>query len=152
MNDQATVYSGECLCGAVRYRLNVQAPRAMFLCHCSRCRKETGSIHGAKVFFPEGSIIWERGESLIKFFALPGTRKARNFCSACGCPLPLKADNGQIALPAGSLDDDSMLRPNAHIWCESRASWDKLAANAPQYEEYAPQDGAYRVAPNETLS
>lgn len=34
-------YQGGCLCGACRYVIATgQKPKAMYLCHCSRCRKE----------------------------------------------------------------------------------------------------------------
>ncbi len=39
-----TDYTGECLCGAVRYRIEAAAPKATFLCHCSRCRQEGNQL------------------------------------------------------------------------------------------------------------
>lgn len=129
------VFSGECLCGAVRYRLCAEAPQAMFLCHCSRCRKETGSIHGANVFFRAGELSFERGEKLLTRYTLAGTRKQRRFCAACGSPMPLTGDDGTIVLPAGSLDDDRNLVPTAHIFCASEASWTSRAADAERLPE-----------------
>jgi len=128
-------YRGECLCGAVRYELEAPAPSAMFLCHCSRCRKETGTIHGASVFFASGQLRWERGDANLRAYALPGTRKARLFCQTCGSPMPRVAKEGGIVLPAGSLDDSSLVQPTAHIFCESAAAWEPQAARAPRFPE-----------------
>lgn len=132
-----TEYRGECLCGAVRYVLTAEAPKAMFLCHCSRCRKETGTIHGANVFFARGTLSWERGGDQLTAFALPGTRKARVFCSTCGSPMPRETEEGRIVLPAGSLDDSSLVTPTAHIFCASGSAWEPAAADAPRFDEYA---------------
>ncbi len=132
-----TDYTGECLCGAVRYRIVAEAPKAMFLCHCTRCRKETGTLHGANVFFREGELTFERGEEQLSRFALEGTRKKRWFCKTCGSPMPRQDANGMIVLPAGSLDDGSMLTPDAHIFHDSRAEWAERAADAPRHSEYA---------------
>lgn len=128
-------YQGECLCGAVRYVITAPAPSKMFLCHCSRCRKETGTIHGANVFFPEGELCWERGEDLLKFFQLAGSRKARQFCSTCASPLPRTTPDGRIVLPAGSLDDDSSLEPTAHIFCASGSAWEAKVEGLTRYDE-----------------
>ncbi len=45
----------------------------MFFCHCSRCSKETGTIHGANVFFNDAQLVWEKGENNIAYFKLKGT-------------------------------------------------------------------------------
>lgn len=128
-------YTGECLCGAVRYRIRAAAPQAMFLCHCSRCRKETGTLHGANVFFCAGELSFERGEALLSRYVLEGTRKKRWFCSTCGSPMPRQGEDGHIILPAGSLDDDRGLEPTAHIFCASEASWAQKAASAKRLPE-----------------
>ena len=40
---------GKCLCGNVRYRITGPILNFQY-CHCSRCRKFTGSAHAANVF------------------------------------------------------------------------------------------------------
>jgi len=128
-------YQGECLCGAVRYELLAPEPRAMFLCHCSRCRKETGTVHGANVFFSKAQLRWERGEDNLTYFQLEGTRKARVFCATCGSPMPRSTAQGGAVLPAGSLDDDRSLEPTAHIHCASGSSWESKLEGLPRFDE-----------------
>lgn len=127
-----TEYRGQCLCGVVRYRLEADVPEAMFLCHCSRCRRETGTLHGATVFFGGGALKFDAGEEELTSFALAGTRKSRRFCKICGSPMPRIDASGTIALPAGSLDDSSLVTPTAHIHCDSEAAWAAAAASAPR--------------------
>lgn len=122
-----THYTGQCLCGACNFTIKGE-PSAMYLCHCSRCRKESGTTHGATVFFRAAELSWEKGEENISSFALKNTRKKRNFCKLCGSPLPRQEEQNQVVLPAGSLDEPSLLEPTAHIFYASRASWeDKLS-------------------------
>ena len=128
-------FRGECLCGAVRYRIRATGAHTMYLCHCTRCRKETGTVHGANVFFRSGELELERGVDNVTRFALAGTRKARVFCTTCGSPMPRVTPGGMIVLPAGSLDDGSALKPTAHIFCASAASWEAELGEVPRRDE-----------------
>ena len=120
-------YKGACLCGLCRYIITGEAPKAMYLCHCTRCRKETGTVHGANVFFSNAQLLWEKGQDNITHFKLENTRKQRAFCKICGSPLPRQEGKMQVISPAGTLDNDVFLEPTAHIFYESRSSWeDKL--------------------------
>ncbi len=61
---------GSCVCGAVAFR--IEGPfRGFQYCHCSRCRKKTGSSHVANIFVPVGQFHWERGEDKVRRFELP---------------------------------------------------------------------------------
>ena len=128
-------YTGSCLCGACRYVIRGQKPEAMYLCHCSRCRKETGTIHGANIFFNEAQLSWESGQDNMTCFKLKDTRKQRAFCKTCGSPLPRQDEERQVVLPAGSLDDDTFLEPTAHIFCASRSSWEDKIMDLKRFDE-----------------
>lgn len=117
-------YSGGCLCGACSYVITGQKPEAMYLCHCSRCRKETGTAYGATIFFADAQLSWDKGENNLSYFHLEGTRKNRSFCKTCGSPLPRLENNGYVVLPAGTLDDDTAVEPTAHIYYANRSSWE----------------------------
>lgn len=128
-------YSGRCLCEVVRYTVKAKSPACMYLCHCSRCRRETGTLHGANVFFRSGTLTFDEGEDQVSTYALARTRKRRAFCSMCGSPVARQEPDGAIVLPAGGLDDDERLEPTAHIFCESGASWTEKAAAAKRFPE-----------------
>lgn len=116
--------SGQCLCGAVTFRIE-GAFEAFFLCHCGRCRKDTGSAHAANLFSSTATLTWLSGTENVREFHLPGTRHVKCFCTECGSALPYSpADGGVIVVPAGSLDTPVGTRPNAHICMSSRAEWD----------------------------
>ncbi|MEP3124049.1 MAG: GFA family protein [Nisaea sp.] len=75
--------TGQCLCGAVKFRISGEF-ESFFLCHCSRCRKDSGSAHSANLFSSTAKLIWVSGEAKIKTFRLPGSRHMKSFCYDCG--------------------------------------------------------------------
>ena len=128
-------YEGECLCGACRYTITGQQPAAMYLCHCTRCQKQTGSIHCANVFFNDAQLQWQRGSDNMTYFSLEGTRKHNTFCKTCGSQMPRQTAENKVFLPAGTLDEGVELTPTAHIYYDSRATWEDGIAGAPKFAE-----------------
>jgi hypothetical protein len=114
---------GSCQCRAVTFEV-AGAFERFFLCHCSRCRKGTGSAHAANLFSSTAEITWLSGSDLITTYRVPDTRHARSFCSQCGSAVPRQTGK-MLLVPAGSLDSDVPIRPTAHIHFESRANWDE---------------------------
>ncbi|MFI0396208.1 GFA family protein [Paracoccus jiaweipingae] len=130
MKDMA---SGSCLCGAVRFRIQGLFDH-FFLCHCSRCRKDTGAAHAANLFSDTARILWLKGQDNVRMFRLPQTRHVKSFCVTCGSALPsLITPSGPLMVPAGSLDSPVSIRPAAHICFASRADWTDSIDKAPRY-------------------
>ncbi|MGZ9811242.1 GFA family protein [Pseudoroseicyclus sp. H15] len=119
--------TGQCLCGAVQFHISGDF-ESFFLCHCGRCRKDSGSAHSANLFSFTAKITWVSGEETAKEFKLPGSRHAKCFCTECGSALPFSQD-GVLVVPAGSLDTPIGIRPSAHICVSSRADWDNDLAS-----------------------
>ena len=133
-----TLLSGSCLCGSVRYEISGE-PAKFYHCHCQRCRKATGTGHASNLLVTPGAITWTQGEPLIRSFKVPAAARFTNvFCSQCGARLPrLIKETGFIMIPAGSLDCDPTIRPQARIFWGSRASWSCDGEELPVYPEYA---------------
>jgi hypothetical protein len=123
---------GSCLCGAVQFEISGTF-QSFFLCHCSRCRKDTGSAHGANLFSSTATIAWLSGSDSIRTFRLPSTRHAKSFCAECGSALP-RVDDALLVVPAGCLDSALAMRPNAHICYASRAPWDERLEDIPKID------------------
>jgi len=120
----ARTTTGGCLCGAVKYEISGEFD-GFFLCHCSRCRKDTGSAHAANLFSSTAALTWLTGQEAIKTYRVPETRHQRSFCTECGSALPgLHRGGTLLVVPAGSADGDIDMRPTAHICYASRAKWD----------------------------
>jgi hypothetical protein len=128
---------GSCLCGEVKYRI-LGALEQFHFCHCSRCRKSTGSAHASNIFTAPDNIEWLSGEAQIKRYDLPtAERFARCFCTHCGSGVPYLSRNGQyLIIPAGSLDEDSGIRPQDNMFWPDRAPWYDAGIMAPCFDRY----------------
>src|SRR4051812_38910056 len=116
------MHYGSCLCKKVTFGVSGEF-KGFFLCHCSRCRKVTGSAHAANLFSKTAKLEWLSGQDHIKTFHLPETRFVKTFCGTCGSALPTPQES-RLLVPAGCLDSTVGIRPDAHIFVESRADWD----------------------------
>jgi len=125
-------HAGSCQCGSVRYEVTGDFQR-FFLCHCKRCRKNTGSAHATNLFAPGATLTWLSGEDKVRNYRIPDTRHGKAFCVECGAALPRTRD-GMVVVPAGSLDTDVNLRPTAHIFLEFKANWDDRLEDVAKFQ------------------
>jgi hypothetical protein len=132
----STQHSGSCLCGEVRFLIEGEFER-FYLCHCEHCRKGTGSAHAANLFSSTATLKWISGQDNVSHFNLPATRHSRSFCRTCGSALPMMQMNGELlVVPAGSLNSQVAIRPDAHIFVSSRAHWDDALDEFPAFERF----------------
>lgn|SRR5690625_2533258 len=125
--------NGSCLCGKVSYEIR-GLPQVMYYCHCSMCRKATGSAFATNMLVREADFIINSGLALIKAFqSSPGER--RYFCSECGSPIYSKAQarQGVVSVRCGALDADPAIRPTEHIYTASKAPWFDICDQLPQH-------------------
>lgn len=127
---------GSCLCGAVRFELG-EVPTWAHHCHCSRCRKVRGSAFATNAFVPLDALTYMQGEELVRRYKLPtAERFGHEFCADCGSSLPFKnTARGVAVIPMGSLDDEPGHIPDAHIFVNSKASWDFITDALPRHPE-----------------
>jgi hypothetical protein len=126
---------GSCLCGAVSYTADGE-PIRFYHCHCSRCRKASGTGHASNLFL-KGTIHWDSGEELIKMFkVVEAERFTNSFCEVCGGRVPRFLEQyGMVFIPAGSLDDEPDLKPQARIFSGSRTKWSCDAKELSEFHE-----------------
>lgn len=135
------VISGSCLCGAVAYEIT--GPFKTFqYCHCSRCRKVSGSAFAANLFVPPEQFSWTRGKVKAGRYEHPDAKYfATTFCVQCGSSLPWAVQGGKnIVVPAGTLDDDPGIRPMWNVFRGSQACWFEGTGALPQYEGFPRKD------------
>ena len=132
---------GSCLCGGVRFEIDrVTGP--FELCHCTRCRKASGSAFVAWIEFLRTDFRLLHGAELIKTYEAPVRVRPppyrKSFCSRCGSPVPdLSSDSPRIHVTAGVLDDDPQLRPDRHILVECKSPWFTISDALPQLDRAA---------------
>jgi len=126
---------GECNCGAVQFEIDADPP-GIFVCHCSICRRSTGSNGIAVVVFTKEQFRWIRGEDRITTWHRPGTDWHKWFCTGCGSPVPGENDAQTMFAPAGSLTQGAeSLKVIHHVWVGSKASWDEIGDSGKQHSE-----------------
>jgi hypothetical protein len=128
--------SGSCLCDAVRYTATGEEQR-FYHCHCKRCRKASGTGHASNLFM-KGTLAWKSGEDLVTGYKLPEAERFTNtFCRVCGSRVPRFIEKiGMVFIPAGSLDEEPKLAPQARIFIGSRAAWSCDGTELPGFSEY----------------
>lgn len=125
---------GSCACGQVRYEFE-GPPIRMLNCHCSRCRHARSAAHATNLFVALDNFRFRQGEDQVKDFQLPGARYfGVAFCTDCGGHVPrISVERKAAVIPAGTLDDDPGMRPAAHIFVESKASWFDITDPLPRF-------------------
>ncbi len=129
---------GSCLCGAVHYEVEGDNKK-FYHCHCGRCRKATGTGHASNVLVIKPSrAAFVQGEELLSRYKVPDAQRfAMTFCRQCGARMPNFAPDGSLAVvPAGSLDNDPGLAPQARIFMGSKISWSCAEKQPPGFDEY----------------
>ena len=105
-------------------------------CHCSKCRKFSGSAFLTFARVDRTQFRWSHGEGLASSYE-SSQGSYRCFCSNCGSPLPVvRADLMNVLIPAGTIDDDPGCRPSLHIFSASKASWYEITDGLPQCAEW----------------
>lgn len=125
---------GSCLCGEVTIRV---ADRFTFVgyCHCSECRKWSGSAFASGAMVAATDLTVTTGEGRISRY-----RKSEQtelaFCGHCGSSLfshKLQLDRYVVRL--GILDEAPTRTPEMHIYCASKAPWFQITDGLPQFEQ-----------------
>ena len=128
--------AGRCLCGQVEYEVADAFAYAMF-CHCSLCRRQTGSAFKALAGIARTDLKLTRGEEAISIF---GEQLWHNVnCRTCGSLLyAVVRDGAYVHVAMGTLVDEPTIRPTMHIFVGSKAPWYEISDDLPQYEGFPP--------------
>lgn len=123
---------GQCLCRSVTYEV-ADAFQYACNCHCSNCRRATGSAY--KPF---------AGIEIEKVAVIEGAEHVRTYgdeidydihCGNCGSLLYSVVRDGAFAhVTLGTLVDTPSIRPQAHIFVGSKAPWHDIEDALPQHE------------------
>ncbi len=128
-------YTGSCLCGAIRYEIKGEIGEIV-QCHCQKCRKASGTAFATNAAIAKADFNLVQGAELLKSFA-SGVDTERCFCGDCGAPIisknRLKPEVYRLRI--GSLDTPLSQPVTQHIYVGSKALWDHIDDDLPQYAE-----------------
>ena len=129
--------TGGCFCGRVRYLVNAPLCNARS-CHCSRCRKAFSGAGSAYAEVMHNSFSWTSGaDNLTKYESVPGWGLC--FCRTCGSTLCGTHEGNVHGVTLGTVDGDPGVQIDMHIFVGSKAPWDHIGGDAPQFLEFPPQ-------------
>ncbi len=126
---------GECNCGAIQFEVTGDLP-GVFICHCSICRRATGSNGIAVVLVANEQFRWLGGEEHIATWKKPGADWQGWFCSFCGSTLPGMNDQTRMFIPVATITEGGeLLQVAHHIRVGSKANWDEIGDVGTQHVE-----------------
>ena len=140
--------SGGCLCGAVRFR--VQLP-SLFCghCHCSMCRRNHGAAFVTWFAVPSTQLEVTAGSEELRRYS-SSTHGSRSFCGRCGSSLFCESEKhpDQVDIPLANVDGGIDRAPQFHFYFDSRAPWAEVNDRLPRLggptgiEPLEPEDAA----------
>jgi hypothetical protein len=135
MSDTGRILTGRCMCGGVEYTV-ADAFRYAMNCHCSNCRRATGSAFKPFAGIERNQLRIARGWEAVSIY---GDEEAAHdvHCATCGSLLYSVVREGTyVHVAMGTLIDDPTIRPSMHIFVGSKAKWHQITDNLPQYEAF----------------
>lgn len=125
--------TGSCNCGAITFSV-ITTLSSVYICHCSICRKSTGSGGIAVTVVPTDSFSINTGLDAIQKWEKPDHNWLTNFCEVCGSPVPGKNDSDHSYIPVSLLDSGHEgLEVKHHIFVDSKASWEEIGKTGKQH-------------------
>ena len=132
-------YTGSCACGSVKYAFDVE-PFVTVTCHCSICRKATGSACATWTLVLKDHFRWSSGADQLQEIQ-SSSHGRRFFCGHCGSSLGNLSEMrpAYMHIGAGTLDHAPDLRVACHVYVASKAPWLNISDDLPQFDELPPK-------------
>jgi hypothetical protein len=133
---RSDMHLGSCLCGTITYE--VSGLEMLTYCHCSRCRKDSGSAFATNATVREESFRILTGEQDLHDYCQGDGHRLS--CAKCSSPLFSRRDAkpGFLRLRMGCLDTPIDERPTVHCFVGSKANWYEVCDELPQHVERPP--------------
>lgn len=134
LEDPVKTLVGRCFCGAVEYDVIDEFVYAMN-CHCSACRRATGSAFKAMAGIERRKLTLRAGRD--RLLVVGDDANNNTHCRMCGSLLySVVKDGAFVHVAMGTLVDDPGIRPSHHIFVGSKAPWFTITDDLPQFETF----------------
>ena len=106
--------TGRCMCSAVTYKIT-ENPMVDGLCHCNRCRPQSGSAFSTIIFIHRSAMTITGETAVFDDIGTSGLRVLRRYCPRCGSPLTTEPDltPDLMMVKVGTLDSNEWFHP---VW------------------------------------
>jgi hypothetical protein len=130
------VIHGSCLCGAVRLQIREPLEHAPEACHCTQCRKHTGTFWiGVNV---RRSALEVQGAESVRWYA-SSEKVRRGSCADCGSTLfwsPTIEGYEWTAVAMGCIDTQLDLKISKHTFVGDKGGYYEIDDGAPQSQAF----------------
>lgn len=108
-----------CECSAVVFRTPTPQPLALYICHCSDCRRQAGSAFGSSAIFPKFELPEDSKLSCYSRLTASGQVMLCYFCKGCGARLiHTTAGKNVVSIKAGCIEGVDWSKA-IHLWTKS---------------------------------
>jgi hypothetical protein len=118
-----------CACGQTAITVNA-LPTMHGVCHCTNCKRRTGSAFGISAYFDKTAVTAFTGQTKVYAFhhAAQNHDQARHFCPDCGTTLfwYLTALPEKIGIAGGCFADEALPEPTYSVTDGKREAWVSL--------------------------
>lgn len=136
MENKSKPRTGGCQCGAVTYAVNDE-PLSAYCCHCTECKKQSGSSFGISVIVKADAFSVTQGRTECwSRVTSKGAELKCYFCPSCGVRLWHWADDDpeHISIKGGTLDRPPKFDDLDHIWTSSMSGDIQIPNGAATWE------------------
>ena len=103
-----------CACGQASITVSA-LPTMHGVCHCTNCKRRTGSTFGISAYVDKTAVVQKSGEAKVYAFHHTAQKhdQERHFCASCGTTLfwYLSAAPESIGVAGGCFADEAMPEP-----------------------------------------
>lgn len=118
--------TANCACRSTSITVSGE-PEQHNVCHCSNCKRRTGSAFGISTYFQKSNIVEQLGETQVYAFHHAAWRhdQERHFCKACGTTLFwfVSTRPQSVGIAGGCFADDPLGEPTALAAYPQKLSW-----------------------------
>ena len=122
IDSQERPLTGGCQCGSVRYEITAE-PIALYACHCSECRKQSGSSFGMSLIVPRAAFKITVGEPKCwSRSSAQGSDVRCWFCPDCGTRVWHVSSGSPTfrSVKGGTLDEQVSLDGAVHLFTDRK--------------------------------
>lgn len=116
----------QCACGSTSIAVNGE-PRMHSVCHCTNCKRRTGSAFGVSAYFLRSNVAETTGEMMVYAFhhAAENHDQERYFCKTCGTTLfwYTSARPHLIGIAGGCFPDENFGEPTISFTSSKKLAW-----------------------------
>jgi hypothetical protein len=115
-----------CACGQASITVNA-SPKMLGVCHCTNCKRRTGSAFGISAYFEKSSVASQKGDTKAYTFwhETQCHEQERHFCNTCGTTLFWFVSTlpDRIGIAGGCFAEQDLPEPTYSVTDAKREKW-----------------------------